>query len=82
MDLDGSEEQLCMFTVLNPLLALGLLFLECGSPWHHELKCLFFCPPLQKGKKRGRKPKGSGEAASEGASAEKVILSGAEELKF
>ena len=40
MDLDGLEGQLYMFTVLNPLLALDLLFLECGNPWHHELRCV------------------------------------------
>jgi|SRR6185503_9226291 len=60
---------------MKPLLVLDLLFLECRCPWYHELKCLFFCPPLQKGKKRGRRPKGSGEPTSEGASEDKVILS-------
>jgi len=40
MDLDGLEGQLYMFTVLNPLLVLDLLFLECGNPWHHELRCV------------------------------------------
>ena len=68
------------------LVSAGFPYLRNTEGFHQkkkkELRCLFFCPPFQKGKKRGRRPKGSGEATSEGASEKKVILSDAKELKF